>query len=149
MPTLLAVTTVGVGLVAGVFFAFSAFVVTGLDRATEHQAAAAMRGINETAVTPVFMLALMGTAVLCIALAVVAVTQFDHTRAQLAVAGAALYLIGPLGTTIAANVPLNDRLAHGDVTWSDYLGPWLAFNHVRALTGLAALAVLVLALIQD
>jgi uncharacterized membrane protein len=149
MPTLLAVATVGVGVVTGVFFAFSAFVMAGLDRATDHQATAAMRGINETAVTPVFMLAFMGTAVLCVALAIVAGTQFDHTRAKLAIAGAALYLIGPLGTTIAANVPLNDRLAHADITWSDYVGPWLAFNHVRTLTGFAALAGLVLALIQD
>jgi uncharacterized membrane protein len=72
MPTLLIVTTAGVGLVAGVWFAFSAFVMQGLDRATP-----------------------------------------------------------------------------GAPAWHDYLNPWLAWNHVRTGTAIAALILLLLALIQE
>ena len=54
--------------------------------------------------------------------------------------------------TIAGNVPLNDtldRATPGRAAWHDYLGSWLAFNHVRAVTGLAALVLLLIALNQD
>ena len=146
MTAMLVVATVGVGLVAGVFFAFSAFVMQGLRRAPESVAASAMRGINETAVTPPFMLAFLGTTLLCVALVVVGGLQFDDARARLGVAGGALYVVGVLGTTVAANVPLNDRLARGDIGWAQYAGPWLAFNHVRTASAVGALVLLLLAL---
>jgi len=143
---LLVVATVGVGLVAGVLFAFSAFVMAGLDRAPETQAAAAMRGINETAVTPAFMLAFLGATLLCVALVVVSLLDGGGTRAKLAIAGAVVYVVGVFGTTIAANVPLNDRLAAGGIGWAQYLGPWLAWNHVRTAAAIGALVLLLLAL---
>jgi len=143
---LLGITTVGVALVAGVFFAFSAFVMQGLDRAPGAAATSAMRGINETAVTPAFMLAFLGTTLLCVALIVVSALDVDAGGAKLAIAGGALYLVGAFGTTIAANVPLNDRLERGEVAWAEYVGPWLAFNHVRTAGALAALVLLLLAL---
>jgi uncharacterized membrane protein len=146
VKTMVLVTTVGVGLVAGVFFAFSAFVTAGLDRAPADAATRAMRGINETAVTAPFMLAFLGTTLLCVALLVWGGLHFDEARARLAVAGGVLYVVGTFGTTMAANVPLNDRLARGDVAWSDYVGPWLAWNHVRAASAIAALVLLLLAL---
>ena len=65
----------------------------------------------------------------------------------LAMAGAALYLLGTLGTTIVGNVPLNDALAgldpaSGATRWSDYVRRWTALNHVRVATGVAAAALL-------
>lgn len=146
MVTLLLITTVGVGLVAGVFFAFSAFVMAGLDRASDSEAAAAMRGINETAVTAPFMLAFLGATLLCVALAVVSGLSLDETRARLALAGAVVYVAGTFLVTIAANVPINDRLAREDIGWRDYLGPWQARNHVRTASSTAALVLLLLAL---
>ncbi len=141
-------TTVGAGLVAGTFFAFSAFVMAGLNRASGRQATVAMQGINETAVTPLFMLALLGTALLSVALIVWGGLHLDDARAKLAIGGAALYLVAVV-VTIAASVPLNDRLAEatpGAAAWQDYYGAWLAWNHVRAVAGIAALVVLLLAL---
>ena len=146
MMAILLITTVGVGLVAGVFFAFSAFVMQGLARAPEPAATSAMPAINETAVTPLFMLALLGTTLLCAALVVVGGLHIDEARWRLAVAGGAVYVVGTFLVTVAANVPLNDRLARGDIAWDGYAGPWTAFNHVRAASSLAALVLLLLAL---
>jgi uncharacterized membrane protein len=63
-------TTLGCGLAAGVFFAFSTFVMPALKRLSPANGVAAMQSINELAVTPAFMTALFGTAVASLALAV-------------------------------------------------------------------------------
>jgi len=62
LPTLAtAATALGCGLVAGVFFAFSTFMMHALARLPAAQGIEAMQSINRTAVTPLFMTALMGT----------------------------------------------------------------------------------------
>ena len=69
LPRLLSVVcAVGAGVVAGVFFAFSTFVMQGLRRVPASIGVAAMQGINLAAPTPLFMAALLGTGVGCAAL---------------------------------------------------------------------------------
>ncbi|GAB4198563.1 MAG: hypothetical protein Fur006_48470 [Coleofasciculaceae cyanobacterium] len=51
----------GCGLVAGVFFAFSTFVMSALARLQAAQGITAMQSINITAINPPFMVALFGT----------------------------------------------------------------------------------------
>jgi uncharacterized membrane protein len=62
-------TALGCGLCAGVFFAFSAFVMPALGRLPAGQGIAAMQSINKLAVTPAFMTALFGSALACAGLA--------------------------------------------------------------------------------
>jgi uncharacterized membrane protein len=71
----------------------------------------------------------------------------------LVLAGAALYIVGTIGVTIACNVPLNDRLATlhpqgADAAghWDEYVTKWTAWNHLRAAASLAAAATLTIAL---
>ncbi len=142
-------TALGCGLVAGVFFAFSAFVMDGLQQLPAAQGIAAMQSINRTAVTPVFMAALFGTALACLALAAWA-------RRPWVLAGAALYLVGAIGVTIAFNVPRNDRLAalapDGATAaheWARYVDAWTAWNHVRGVAALGAAALLTVALTTE
>jgi uncharacterized membrane protein len=103
-------TALGCGLSAGVFFAFSSFVMPALDRLAPAQSIRAMHSINKLAVTPVFMTALVGTALACAVLGVWAVTSWGERPAALVLAGAALFLVGAIVVTMAANVPLNDAL---------------------------------------
>lgn len=60
----------GCGLVSGVFFAFSAFVMNALASLAPAQGIAAMQSINRSAIRPMFMIALFGTAVTCAAVAI-------------------------------------------------------------------------------
>jgi hypothetical protein len=53
----------GSALVAGVFFAFSTFVMDALDRIPPAQGINAMNQINETVLRPGFMIAFVGTAI--------------------------------------------------------------------------------------
>lgn len=145
------VTALGCGLVAGVFFAFSSFVMPALKRLTPERGIAAMQSINELAVTPAFMTALFGTAVACLGLAAWTVISPNGNATTLVLLGGALYLVGAIGVTVVCNVPLNNRLAklHPQSAasyWEDYLTRWTAWNHLRTLAALAAAALLTIAL---
>src|SRR3990170_8079562 len=60
---------VGSGVVGGIFYAFSSFVMAALGRLAPAQGADAMKAINVTVINPVFMLAFLGTAIVCLVLA--------------------------------------------------------------------------------
>jgi uncharacterized membrane protein len=147
------ITALGCGLVAGVFFAFSSFVMPALKRLPPAQGIPAMRSINRLAVTPAFMTALFGTAAACLGLIAWAVISWGDRSATPVLAGAALYLVGTIGTTVFRNVPLNERLAKlhphdagATGFWDEYLTKWTAWNHVRTATSLAAATALTTAL---
>jgi uncharacterized membrane protein len=147
------VTALGCGLVAGVFFAFSSFVMAALRLLKPEDGIAAMQSINILAVTPVFMTALFGTAAAFLGLVVWAVISSGEGLSALVLAGGALYLLGTIGVTVACNVPLNNRLAklHPQGAgaagyWAKYVTTWTAWNHVRTIAALTAAALLMVAL---
>ncbi|WP_445628248.1 anthrone oxygenase family protein [Nostoc sp. DSM 114167] len=142
-------TALGCGLVAGVFFAFSTFVMNALARLQPKEGIIAMQSINISAINPLFMLALFGTAVACIFLAISSVLKWHQPGAAYLLIGSLLYLIGTVLVTIAFNVPLNDALAiakpdstEGANLWARYLTNWTFWNHVRTIAALAAALVL-------
>lgn len=132
------------GLVAGVFFAFSTFVMNGLARAPAPAGIAAMQGINLAAPTPLFMLALFGAALLGAALGVVAIIEWGTAAATYALIGAIASLV-PMVLTGTYHVPRNNALAALDPVgagaadhWSWYLREWTTWNHARTLGALVA-----------
>jgi uncharacterized membrane protein len=148
-------TALGCGLIGGVFFAFSAFVMAGLGRLPPAQGIAAMQSINVTAVTPLFMLALFGTAAACLFLVIWSVPRWNQPGVPYLLVGSVLYLIGAILVTIVFNVPRNDALAgakpdspEAAQLWATYLTTWIAWNHVRTLASLAAAAAITLSLCQ-
>jgi uncharacterized membrane protein len=147
------VTALGCGLSAGALFAFSSFVMQALARLRPSEGIRAMQSINVMAPTPVFMTALFGTGVACVALAVWALVDWDDSYGPYLLSGAALYLLGPAGVTMAYNVPRNNALARLDsespeagTYWTRYLKEWTAGNHVRVALGVVAAAAFTLAL---
>jgi uncharacterized membrane protein len=142
--TILAGTTaIGAALTAGVFFGFSWLVMPALDKVAQAGAIAAMQEINRIAVRCALMPLMFGTALLCVA-AAVACLRADRTIAAIGIAAAAIYLIGVIGVTICANVPLNDQLARLSAAaaapdaWQAYSAPWTQWNTVRAVAGAIA-----------
>jgi uncharacterized membrane protein len=149
------VAALGCGLSAGVFFAFSAFVMDGLARAAPAEGMTAMQWINRRAPTPAFMLAWLGSGLACLVLAVWTPLSSGDRRAMLAIAAAAMYLAGSIAVTFARNVPMNDRLDTLDARepgavayWREYVRRWTAWNHVRAATSLVAAGLLTIALTE-
>ena len=153
MSVLVLLSALGSGLVGGIFFAFSTFVMGALARLPAPQGIAAMQSINIVVINPLFMAAFMGTAVLCLIVAVGALFGWSGPRPTLVLAGALLYLVGNIVVTMTGNVPLNDALAavdpasgEGAALWERYLDVWVKWNHVRTAAGLGALACFILAL---
>ena len=104
----------GSGLVAGIFFAFSTFVMRALGQLPENQGIAAMKSINVTVLNPWFFLAFFGTGAVCLPVAFLALGSAAGAHRAYLLAACALYLLGCLLVTVAFNVPLNNRLASAE-----------------------------------
>jgi uncharacterized membrane protein len=141
------------GLMAGVFFAFSTFVMRALARLPNPRGIEAMQSINVTAINPVFMAALFGSTALCALLAVYSLVSWPQQGALYLLLGSSLYLVGSFLTTVVFNVPLNNALARvnpggvdGARLWARYLTSWSAWNHIRTLSSFVASAAFAFAL---
>jgi uncharacterized membrane protein len=146
------VAALGAGLIAGTFFAFSAFVMAALGRLPAAQGIATMQSINIVVINPVFLGVFMGTAALSLALAIAALIGAVAAKAFI-VAAALLYVLGCFLVTMICNVPLNNALARvtpdsveGVALWKHYLSRWTLWNTVRTVASLAAAALFILSL---
>jgi uncharacterized membrane protein len=146
-------SALGCGLIGGVFFAFSTFVMKALNTLSPPQGIAAMKSINVVVLNPLFLGVFLGTAVGCVALIISSMLGWENPGAALALTGGILYLVGTLLVTIICNVPRNDALASLDPlgagsaqSWADYVRVWTAWNHVRTISAIAASVLMMLAL---
>jgi uncharacterized membrane protein len=153
LPVLTPLVAVGCGLIAGVFFAFSAFIMAALARLPPAHGVAAMQSINVVVLNPVFLGVFLGTAIGCVLLAVAAALAWDRPGAALLLGGGLAYLLGTVFVTMRCNVPRNEALARVDpagpaaaALWREYLRGWTRWNHVRTIAAGLALASLMLAL---
>jgi uncharacterized membrane protein len=142
---LVLVAALGCGLVAGVFFAFSTFVMPALARLQPPHGIATMQSINITAINPLFMTTIFGTAVACIFLVIFSLLKWHQPGAAYLLFGSLLYLVGAVLVTGVFNVPLNDALAiakpdsaEGATLWARYLTDWTFWNHMRTIAAIAA-----------
>ena len=147
LQLLVVAALVGSGLVTGVLFAFSLVVMRALRELPPATGMAAMQRINVLIVNPLFLALFLGTALLCVGIAVVAWRGLPAVGAWGLLIGAACYLAGPLGVTMACNVPLNNRLAataagQADAAWPAYVTEWLRWNHLRSAIGALGIAAL-------
>lgn len=147
------ISALGCGLVGGIFFAFSTFVMKALDRLPPAQGIAAMQSINVTVINPLFMTAFFGTAAACVILVIFSLLGWHRPGAVFNFVGSLLYLFGTILVTIVFNVPRNEALAavdpasaEGARLWAGYLTGWTVWNHVRTAAALAAAASLTIAL---
>jgi uncharacterized membrane protein len=147
------VGALGSALVAGVFFAFSTFVMPALSRLPPEQGVATMQAINVAAINRWFMGALFGTGAACLVLAVSSLRAWGDPLAGLRLGGAALYIAGAVLVTVVCHVPRNDALAavpagsaEAATLWVRYLAGWTTWNHVRAIIPFAAAVLLTFAL---
>jgi len=147
------VSTVGCGLMAGLFFAFSVFMMRAFDRLPASQGIAAMQSTNKTIVTPLFILTFVGTGVVCAVLGVLSLFRLDQPEGKWLLAGAVLYIAGVILLTGGYHIPRNDKLDTFDPStaeaaryWSTFVREWTLWNHVRLLSSVGALISFVMAI---
>ncbi|MFO6419750.1 DUF1772 domain-containing protein [Hylemonella sp. W303a] len=136
-------STIASALVAGVFFAFSVFVMRALASLPAAQGILAMQRINVTVIHPLFLGVFLGAAPL-LGAATYVVRHDPHSFPWL-LAAFLVYLLGSVVVTLAFNVPRNNRLAtleadgpQAAAYWPVYLRVWLFWNHVRCIASIAA-----------
>ena len=146
----------GSALVGGIFFAFSSFIMKALARLPSAEGIAAMQSINVVVLNPSFLGVFIGTAVVSLGAAAVAVGSWGDPAALFFLAGAVSYLLGTFLVTGRGNVPLNDQLGAISATelgaeqvWERYLDRWTKLNHIRTVAAIAAALLFCLGLIQS
>lgn len=141
------------GLMGGLFFAFSNFVMRALADIAPTAGIAAMQAINRAVLNRLFLATFLGTAAACVLLTLYAFVHWEVSGTFFLLLGSLSYLLGNFGVTLAFNVPRNNALAKLDANsaeaiaaWRDYVEHWTRWNHVRTGSALAASALLMLGL---
>ncbi|QGX99260.1 DUF1772 domain-containing protein [Roseovarius faecimaris] len=146
-----ALATLICALIAGVFLAFSDFVMRSLRNASPTTGIEAMQIINREVFSSIFLVWLLGMAPVSAGLGAYAFFSIDGPARAWFMAGSMIYLIGAVGVTMLGNVPMNQRLdtlplggAAAEKYWDVYATFWTQWNHLRTVaSGLAALCYLV------
>tara|TARA_R110002096_G_scaffold161007_1_gene327335 strand:+ start:2306 stop:2791 length:486 start_codon:yes stop_codon:yes gene_type:complete len=144
---------VGSALISGIFFAFSNFIMKALQRVPSPEGLLAMQTINVTVLNRGFLGVFMGTALICLILAVISIAEWDLARSPYLLGGAVAYIGGTWLVTVLGNVPLNNELAALDrdkpesqKAWADYLERWTRLNSQRAGAAICAATLFFIAL---
>jgi uncharacterized membrane protein len=148
-------SAVASGLLAGLYFAFSAFIMQALASIDRAAGATAMNAINRVILRSAFMPLFAGSSLSSLLLAAIALTRWDAPGSPAMLAGGLIYFVGMFMVTMLFNVPLNNALDVTDpanessaTTWAEYLHRWTRWNHVRTITSTAALVLFVVASCQ-
>ncbi|RYD37143.1 MAG: DUF1772 domain-containing protein [Verrucomicrobiaceae bacterium] len=144
---------VGCGLIGGLLFAFSNFVMRALAQQPAEHGIRTMQTINRDILNPLFLFVFMGTALVSAALAAAAAWgKTALLSTPLLLTACLLCLAGVFGVTAGLNIPLNNRLAAHDPAsaaaaqfWPLYISEWVKWNHVRTFCSLAASVFFILA----
>lgn len=147
---LLWAAVLGSGLIAGVYFAFSAFIMRAFGTIAEERAITAMNAINTAIVKSSFMPLFFGSTIVSVVLIVLAVLHWGDAGSAMSLTAGVIYFLGMFVCTATFNVPLNNALAGVRETntdahdvWSRYLRTWTNWNHLRTVCSLATCAICV------
>jgi uncharacterized membrane protein len=154
--TATALAALGSATFGGVLFAFSAFVMPGLDQSPPGAAVATMQQINRSAPRSPLAAEMVVTLLLCLAVGAAALLRLrtgGGTGTLLVLAGCLLFVVS-FAITAAYHIPHNNAFASvatdGSRTaqaWRDYARPWELWNHVRAAAALGGSALMIAGLL--
>ncbi len=152
MQTTIWVTALACALMAGIYLAFSSFVMGSLAAMPKPQGILAMQSINRVILSSSFMVLFFVSTLASLGLGVSGLIRWGAPGSPYLMAGALLYVVGMFVTTAGFNVPLNNALDALDPAstaaselWNTYLRDWTRYNHVRTVCSAAASVLLVAA----
>lgn len=152
---LLFASTLGSGLVAGGFLAFSSFIMSALGKVSPASGIAAMQSINVSIIGSSWLLMLVATTLASLVLSIRGFAGIGEPGSIAMIVGGVVYLLGVVVVTAVFNIPRNDALAALDPTssaapalWASYRESWTLANHVRALASLGSTVAFLFALVR-
>lgn len=127
-------------LVAGVFQAFSDFVMRGLALGSPASGIESMQGINKTVFRSVFLSSFFLLVPITLLCGGYALLKLSGAEKALILTASASYIVCVFLVTVFGNVPMNEKLAKMPHTskdaenyWKVYCRNWTRWNHVRTL----------------
>ena len=155
---LLIVTTLLMGLTAGIFYCWSISVTKGLANLADMEYVLAFQSLNREIQNPLFFICFLG---LVIMLPVTTWANYEKTfsaRFLLLVLATLLYFIGVMGITIVGNIPMNiqlDKFETGAATAAElstvrraFEGRWNTLNNIRTVCCVMSFLLVILACIK-
>ncbi|GAA2594496.1 DUF1772 domain-containing protein [Actinomadura fulvescens] len=148
--------TIALGMMAGLFTAFSYAIMPGLARTGDRTFVHAMQRINVAILNGWFGFGFAGSLIFTAIAAVLHLGAGDRDALPWIIAALVLY-VATLAITFRVNVPLNNELDRagepGAVTDPGavrrrFEATWVRWNHVRSVTSTLALGCLAWALLQ-
>jgi uncharacterized membrane protein len=144
--TVTTAAAIGSATFGGVLFAFSGFVMRGLDQAPARASVVTMQQINLAAPRAPLATVMVGTTALCVVVGGLAVRDLARgdggAGPWLALAGSAAFLAS-IVITGGYHIPHNDAFAsvaadgpRAAAAWKSYADPWLSWNHARTAAAL-------------
>lgn len=135
------IAIVAYAVLAGVFLAFSDFIMRSLALTSGHGGIEAMQVINREVFRWVFMALFLGMAAASALLAGYGAFGVAGPEGTLIALAGLIYLIGCFGVTIFVNVPMNEALAGMETSsgatrnyWlRTYVPRWTLWNSVRTI----------------
>lgn len=141
------------GLMAGLYFAFSVFVMQALNKLSPTAAGQAMNNINDVIVNTLFLPLFFGSTLWFAGLIVWQIADWNEANSIFFVSSAVIYIVGMFGVTAFGNVPLNNQLQRSNendnalaMAWKNYYQPWLRLNHIRTISCILSTALLLMAM---
>ena len=128
------------GLMAGIYFAFSVFIMKSLATLPATEGARAMNAINDIIVRTGFLALFFVSTLAHLGFIIWNLLHGEGLQAQLLIAAGIVYVAGMFLVTVFGNVPLNNRLKQSEnnesrllETWREYQTAWMRLNHLRTI----------------
>jgi uncharacterized membrane protein len=155
---LIFVSTLALGLIAGLFYAYEVMVMRGFAQMSDVDFITAMQSVNATIRNPAFASSFFGAAILAVFAALFHIGEWRQAKDFLILAASLIYILGALLLSARINVPMNEWLAlqgpaalmpNPGAIRARYEQDWVFWNPVRTLISGLAFALMAAALWLD
>jgi uncharacterized membrane protein len=127
------------GIVSGIFFAFSDFIMKSLATIPPASAVDAMTEINRKVYRSIFIVGIWSVALLSAVLIYAGALHTHSPASTWLIAGGAIYIAGVIAVSFLFNIPMNHKLESAASSstqspnyWNSYRTNWTRWNHVRS-----------------
>lgn len=157
--TILMITTIFSGLMAGLFYAWSISVTPGLAKINDVSYLQAFQSMNRAIINPSFFVVFFGLAVLLPVLSYLTFQTSISNQFWYVISATVLYFVGIMGVTIFGNVPLNNALEALQIESmtpeqmnefrKGFESKWNRLNLIRTISSLLTFLLLVIACVRE
>ncbi|WP_319480232.1 DUF1772 domain-containing protein [uncultured Draconibacterium sp.] len=157
--TILIITTIFSGLMAGLFYAWSISVTPGLAKINDVSYLQAFQSMNRAILNPLFFVVFFGLVILLPVLSYLSFQTSINNQFWYVILATILYFIGVMGVTIIGNVPLNNALEalqiesmtpeQMDEFRKGFESKWNRLNIIRTISSTLAFLLLVIACARE